>query len=54
MVNDADLLVAVHVDGTERGGTAATIRVAQRVGRPILVVEPASRTYRKIGWPAST
>jgi predicted Rossmann fold nucleotide-binding protein DprA/Smf involved in DNA uptake len=41
LVDAASLLLAVY-NGERRGGTAATIRYAQKLGREIYVVDPVS------------
>ncbi len=41
LVQAADLLLAVY-NGERRGGTAATIRYAQKAGRKIIVLNPLS------------
>ena len=42
LVEAAELLTAVY-NGESRGGTAATVRYAQRLGRRIILVDPLSR-----------
>ncbi|NBI11523.1 DUF1273 family protein [Colidextribacter sp. OB.20] len=41
LVEAADCLLAVY-NGERRGGTAATVRYAQKLGREILIIEPVS------------
>lgn len=43
MVNAAGILLAVY-NGEWRGGTAATVRYARKLGRGILVIDPSSRS----------
>ena len=40
LVESAGLLLAVY-NGERRGGTAATVRYAQKLGREIIVLDPA-------------
>jgi len=42
MVEHASILLAVY-NGERRGGTAATIRYAQKMGREIIVIDPITR-----------
>lgn len=42
LVNSAAFLLAVY-NGEKRGGTAATVRYAQKVGREIIVIDPVAR-----------
>ena len=42
MVNHAAALLAVY-NGERRGGTAATMRYAQKLGREIIVIDPITR-----------
>lgn len=42
LVNSSAILLAVY-NGEKRGGTAATIRYAQKAGREIVVIDPLSR-----------
>ena len=41
-VEHADILLAVY-NGEWRGGTAATMRYAQKMGREIIVIDPITR-----------
>ena len=41
LVEAAGLLLAVY-NGEQRGGTAATVRYAQKLGRRIIILDPAS------------
>ena len=41
LVDATGLLLAVY-NGERRGGTAATVRYAQKLGRRIIILEPAS------------
>lgn len=41
LVEAADLLLAVY-NGERRGGTAATVRYAQKMGRRIIILDPIS------------
>lgn len=42
MVNHAAALLAVY-NGERRGGTAATMRYAQKLGREIIVIDPITQ-----------
>jgi len=42
MVEYASTLLAVY-NGEQRGGTAATVRYAQKMGREIIVIDPITR-----------
>jgi len=42
LVEHADLLLAVY-NGEQRGGTAATMRYAQKMGREIIMIGPITR-----------
>ena len=42
LVKHASTLLAVY-NGERRGGTAATMRYAQRMGREIIVIDPITR-----------
>lgn len=42
MVEHAAILLAVY-NGEQRGGTAATMRYAQKMGREIIVIDPITR-----------
>ncbi len=42
MVEHASTLLAVY-NGEQRGGTAATMRYAQKLGREIIVIDPITR-----------
>ena len=42
LVEHADILLAVY-NGERRGGTAATMRYAQKMGREIIVIDPITR-----------
>lgn len=42
LVDHCDLLLAVY-NGEQRGGTAATVRYAQKANRKIIVIDPISR-----------
>ena len=48
MVEHASTLLAVY-NGEQRGGTAATVRYAQKMGREIIVIDPITRliSHRK-------
>ena len=39
LVDAADLLLAVY-NGERRGGTAATVRYARKLGRRVIIVDP--------------
>lgn len=41
LVDHADLLLAVY-NGEPRGGTAATVRYASRIGREVLILDPST------------
>lgn len=41
LVEAAGLLLAVY-NGERRGGTAATVRYAQKMGRKIIILDPIS------------
>ena len=41
LVEHAAILLAVY-NGEQRGGTAATIHYAQKMGREIIVIDPAT------------
>ena len=41
LVDHSDILLAVY-NGERRGGTAATVRYAQRSGREILILDPVT------------
>lgn len=43
LVDHASILVAV-CNGTQRSGTGATVRYAQKQGREIFIIDPISRT----------
>ena len=43
LVDHASILVAVY-NGTQRSGTGATVRYAQKQGREIFIIDPISRT----------
>ncbi len=43
MVERASTLLAVY-NGEQRGGTAATVRYAQKMGREIIVIDPITRS----------
>lgn len=43
LVNHASILLAVY-NGTQRSGTGATVRYAQKQGREIFIIAPVSRT----------
>lgn len=43
LVDHASILVAVY-NGTQRSGTGATVRYAQKQGREIFIIDPVSRT----------
>ena len=51
MVEHAAILLAVY-NGERRGGTAATMRYAQKLGREIIVIDPATLDITQAG-PAS-
>ena len=42
LVNHAAALLAVY-NGERRGGTAATMRYARKMGREIIVIDPITR-----------
>ncbi len=42
LVERASTLLAVY-NGERRGGTAATVRYAQKMGREIIVIDPITR-----------
>ena len=42
LVEAANLVLAVY-NGERRGGTAATMRYAQKMGREIIVIDPLTR-----------
>ena len=42
LVDHAAALLAVY-NGERRGGTAATMRYAQKMGREIITIDPATR-----------
>lgn len=41
LVNHADCILAVY-NGVWRGGTAATVRYAQKMGREMIVIDPVT------------
>ncbi len=43
LVEHASVLLAVY-NGEQRGGTAATMRYAQKMGREIIVIDPITRS----------
>ena len=43
LVSYASLVLAVY-NGERRGGTAATVRYARKLGRELIVIDPATRT----------
>lgn len=43
LVNSAAFLLAVY-NGEKRGGTAATVRYAQKAGRQIILIDPTTRS----------
>ncbi len=43
LVDHVAALLAVY-NGERRGGTAATMRYAQKVGREIIVIDPIARS----------
>ena len=43
LVDAADLLLAVY-NGERRGGTAATVRYARKLGRRVIILDPVSLT----------
>lgn len=45
LVDHCDFLLAVY-NGERRGGTAATVRYAQKANREIIVIDPISRDIR--------
>lgn len=47
MVDHASVLLAVY-NGVRRSGTGATVNYAQKLGREIIVIEPASRNISTI------
>ncbi len=46
MVDHADCLLAVY-NGEQRGGTAATVRYAQKIGWKIIVIDPITRSVSR-------
>ncbi len=46
MVEHASTLLAVY-NGERRGGTAATVRYAQKMGREIIVIDPITRSVSR-------
>lgn len=42
LVNHADILLAVY-NGERRGGTATTVRYAQKMGREIIMIDPLTQ-----------
>ena len=42
MVDSAAFLLAVY-NGEKRGGTAATVRYAKKMGREIIVIDPITQ-----------
>lgn len=46
LVEVAGLLLAVY-NGERRGGTAATVRYAQKLGREIIIIDPTTRTVSR-------
>lgn len=47
LVDAADLLLAVY-NGERRGGTAATVRYARKLGRRVIIVDPVLLTATEI------
>ena len=43
LVSYASVVLAVY-NGERRGGTAATVRYARKLGRELIVIDPATRT----------
>ena len=48
LVDSAGILLAVY-NGEKRGGTAATVRYAQKAGREIIYINPETRLVFKWG-----
>ncbi len=48
LVDHASILLAVY-NGEQRGGAAATIRYAQKLGREIVVIDPITRSVTRRG-----
>ena len=48
LVKHASTLLAVY-NGEQRGGTAATMRYAQKMGREIIVIDPITRSITHQG-----
>jgi len=46
LVSYASVVLAVY-NGEKRGGTAATVRYARRLGRELIVIDPATRTVSR-------
>ena len=47
LVDSAVLLIAVY-NGEKRGGTAATVRYAQKAGREIIYINPTTLLVSKL------
>ena len=48
LIEHASILLAVY-NGERRGGTAATMRYAQKLGREIIVIDPATLDITQAG-----
>lgn len=48
LVESAELLLAVY-NGERRGGTAATVRYARKLGRRVVILDPASLKTTEVG-----
>jgi len=51
LIETSNLLLAVY-NGERRGGTAATVRYAQKAGKTIIVIDPITLTKTTIGSPS--
>ncbi|GAB2732418.1 hypothetical protein [Nocardioides pakistanensis] len=50
MIDDADLMVAVWKSDVTKGGTFSAVTKIRRIGRPMLLVDPATRTITREGF----
>lgn len=53
MVDNSDILIAVW-DGGKEGGTAACVRYAEQVNKPIIWLNPIQKTFNLPSSPADT
>lgn len=53
LVDHANILLAVY-NGERRGGTAATVRYAQKMGREIIMIDPLTQALTQSEKPEPT